>query len=406
MVRNKVIASVCSALVVTGAGLLNAQADVTAPPPGADFMMVPPHDFAHGPVYCIDGVCTPLRITNGFHPTRWRKWPISPPAAAPRGAREGISPPTLDVPGPDVEAEIPGRAGMPLGEPRSEPPTGAPDTTEPDLGDPGAERGRREPSTSPTLPVEPREPEMPPELTPDDYRGRSQPPERGRLPQLQRDDRSPRRMPPVATRMLNRQASLVETLRGETTDATQESTSDELPSVRFQPKTASRLTEDSHPSAATPSPAPFQGTRAPRTTPFDNRPPAEQPRAGSAFHGKSGTHSAVGGRARQVSAIMTDGDNRVAQASAATIAVRPKITDSWESELVPANPLRSRDSGGQRRFDVVQTSASKFDSNDEDAVVAMPLAEPASRTSPAAPERRDLAAEAYTGLPFRNPLRK
>ena len=37
---------------------------------------------------------------------------------------------------------------------------------------------------------------------------------------------------------------------------------------------------------------------------------------------------------------------------------------------------------------------------------ATPEDAPASRKSPAALERHDLAAEAYTGLPFRNPLRK
>jgi hypothetical protein len=397
MLGKKIVAGVCSALV-SGAGLLNAQADVALPSPESDVMLGAPH----GHMYCIDGVCTPLRITNGFHPTRWRKWPIAPPAPAPRGAREGISPPAVDVPAPDAEAEIPGRAGMPQGRPRSEPPEGAGSTTEPDFGAPDG--GTREPSTSPTLPVEPREPEMPPEL--EDLRGRSQPPERGRLPQLQRDDRSPRRMPPVATRMLNRQASLVETLRGETTDAANDGASDELPSVRSQPKAARRNTGDTHPSAATPNPAPFQGSKAPRTTPLDDRPPAEQPRAGSAFRGKSGTRSAARSGVDQASATMAQGDNRVVQASAATLSMRPKVKDSWESDLVPANPLRSREGSAQRRFDVVRTNTRTFDSEVDRVVSEMPRDESASRTPPAVPERHDLAAGADTGLPFRNPLRK
>jgi hypothetical protein len=404
MLGIKVSAMVCSALVVAGAGLLHAQADVTVPPADADLMMAPPHDFVYGPVQCIDGVCTPVRITNGFHQTRWRKWPISPPTAAPRGAREGISPPAVDVPAPDVEADIPGRVGTPQGQPRSEQPNGATPAPAPDLGAPDG--GTREPSASPTLPIEPREPELPPELSPEEFRGR---PTRGtedrRPPRLQRDDRSPRRMPPVATRILNRQASLVETLRGETIDAAQDSTANELPSVRAQPKAVSRTSGDSHSSAATPSPSPWSGTRPPRTTPLDGRPPVEQPRAGSAFQGNSG-NAAVRAGVRQASATVSPDDNRVVQASTATLAVRPKIKDTWASDLVPVNPLRSRDTGPQRRFDVVQAGANMFDGNAARVDSAMPREGLSSRATPAVPMQHDLAAEAYTGLPIRNPLRK
>ncbi len=116
MVGNKVIASVCSALVV--ASLLDVQADVVLPPHEGDLMM----GHAHVGVQCIDGVCIPARVTNGFYPTRWRKWPIVPPAPAQRGVRERISPPTVDIPKSDVETEIPGRQGMPDGQPRRAPP--------------------------------------------------------------------------------------------------------------------------------------------------------------------------------------------------------------------------------------------------------------------------------------------
>jgi hypothetical protein len=397
MVRKTILAGVCCALG-TGAGLLNVRADVTLPPPEADLMLGPPQ----GNVYCIDGVCTPVRITNGFHPTRWRKWPIVPPGAAPRGAREGISPPSVDVPGPDVEAEIPGRAGMPQGQQRSAPPSGETESTEPDLGSPN--RGPREPSTSPTLPVEPREPEMPPELSPEEFRGRSQPPERGRQPQLQRDGRSPRRMPPVATRMLNRQASLAETLRGEATEEEEDTTGDELPSVRSVPKPVSRPSEDLHPSAATPNPTPWQGTKPPRTTPLDDRPPAEQPRAGSAFQSKPAASAARGG-VRSASANVSPGESRVVRASAATLAVRPKIRDTWESDLVPANPLRARENGAQRQREVMQTGGDAFQTGDASSNSSVDSDDSASRISPAA-VKHDLTSEAHSGFAFRNPLRK
>ncbi len=323
MVGNKVIASVCSALVV--ASLLDVQADVVLPPHDGDLMIGPPH----ADVQCIDGVCIPARVTNGFYPTRWRKWPIVPPAPAQRGVREGISPPTVDIPKSDVETEIPGRQGMP-GQPRRAPPSRELDGGVPD-------REPSDPSTSPTLPVEPREPAMPPEL--DDLPPRS---DRERSPQFPRNDRLPRRTPPVASRSMERQASLIDAVRTEAAGHDDELEDRALPSVRVEPKVANRPV-DIDPSAATPDPSPWQGTRPARSSkPVNLRAPAEQPRAGSAFRS---TSADTRGSVRHASAIVDQYDDRVARASAGTLALRPTIKNTWESELVPANPLRSRETG-------------------------------------------------------------
>ncbi|MFO0898187.1 MAG: hypothetical protein U0836_12255 [Pirellulales bacterium] len=57
---------------------------------------------------CPNGACVPNRMTFGYYPTRWRKWPISPaPNAGPEAAaRAGVQPPATNEPPPVNEDEI------------------------------------------------------------------------------------------------------------------------------------------------------------------------------------------------------------------------------------------------------------------------------------------------------------
>ncbi len=117
---------------------------------------------------------------------------------------------------------------------------------------------------------------------------------------------------------------------------------------------------------------------------------AEQPRAGSAFRSAS-VDAGVG--VRYASADMDPNDNRIARASAGTLAMRPTIKDTWESELVPANPLRSREAGDSTGYQVRQASTTSGDTASatmNDANVSKVHTEPASDHS----------------LAFRNPLRR
>lgn len=141
---------------------------------------------------CADGSCVPRRLTNGYYPTTWRRWPVDPPARGKAGVREGISAPNMEVPPPRLETYLP--EGVLI----------APPPADQGGADGGFESGPREsfPGTPPPGPAAPRggSPEgVPPEL-------RS---EATRIPQ------SPTRQRAIAGREINRPAAVVEALRSD-----------------------------------------------------------------------------------------------------------------------------------------------------------------------------------------------
>ncbi len=190
---------------------------------------------------------------------------------------------------------------------------------------------------------------------------------------------------------MERQASLIGTLRSEAVGRDDEFEDRALPSVRVEPKAVSSPLDNIDPSAATPDPSPWQGTRPARSSkPVDLRAPTEQPRAGSAFRSASAN---TRGSVRHASAIVDPNDNRVARASAGTLALRPTIKDTWESNLVPANPLRSRETGAAAQYQVRQASGELGDSD-------------SATLKAAAASREQIEAASDHGLAFRNPLRR
>ena len=60
--------------------------------------------------YCVDGVCTPNRLTYGYYETNWRRWPVPAPAVPTRSKRRPQGPQTgpteLDLPSAEDETEI------------------------------------------------------------------------------------------------------------------------------------------------------------------------------------------------------------------------------------------------------------------------------------------------------------
>lgn len=217
---------------------------------------------------CVDGACVPRRVTNGYYPTKWRPWPVPPPAAARPGVRPGIPAPPVELPDPSVETQLP-EGAIPAPSPR-EGPDVAPDN---DMG----------PRTRPTAPppargpagIEPR-PGLPPELRNELRNEVPRPSLDDQGSRLPADNRSPRRIPAIALRGGNRPAAVVKALRNEAAwqpvngnDAREES---RIPGIL--PSDAEETAEPLHkaPAAA----APFR----PETRSYDHReesPNAELP---------------------------------------------------------------------------------------------------------------------------------
>jgi hypothetical protein len=57
---------------------------------------------------CPNGACVPNRMTFGYYPTRWRKWPVSaaPNLGPEAAARAGVQPPATNEPPPVNEDEV------------------------------------------------------------------------------------------------------------------------------------------------------------------------------------------------------------------------------------------------------------------------------------------------------------
>jgi hypothetical protein len=57
---------------------------------------------------CPNGACVPNRMTFGYYPTRWRRWPVTTaaPAGADAAARQGIQVPATSEPPPVAEDEV------------------------------------------------------------------------------------------------------------------------------------------------------------------------------------------------------------------------------------------------------------------------------------------------------------
>jgi hypothetical protein len=143
---------------------------------------------------CADGSCVPRRLTNGYYPTTWRRWPVEPPSRGKAGVREGISAPKVELPPPRLETYLP--EGLLIAPP-----------PDPGGADGGFDPGPREsiPGAPPPGPAAPRgeSPQgVPPELRSEPTRTRTQEP-------------MPRRQRAVASRETNRPAAVIEALRSE-----------------------------------------------------------------------------------------------------------------------------------------------------------------------------------------------
>jgi hypothetical protein len=141
---------------------------------------------------CANGACTPRRLTNGYYPTVWRRWPVEPPAPEKPGVRESISAPGLQLPSPNVETALP--RGVLI-----EPPPLQESGADEDFGPPSSER--------PTVPgpaTPRREPQegVPPEL-------------RGEPSRFPTNREIPGRQRAIAGREVNRPAAVMEALRNE-----------------------------------------------------------------------------------------------------------------------------------------------------------------------------------------------
>jgi hypothetical protein len=190
---------------------------------------------------CADGSCVPRRLTNGYYPTTWRRWPVDPPARGKMGVREGISAPNMELPPPRLETYLP--EGVLI----------APPPTDPGGADGDFDSGPREsfPGTPPPGPAAPRggSPEgVPPEL-------RSEP---TRTPQ------SPTRQRAIAGREINRSAAVTEALRSD---------------AAVHPSAAKGLNVPANIPAALPN---DEGRAQPLSTPSDVEAPSNQPTARSA----------------------------------------------------------------------------------------------------------------------------
>ncbi len=155
---------------------------------------------------CADGSCVPRRVTNGYFPTKWRPWPVKPPATPAPGVAPGIPAPPVELPTPAEETRRPSGGII---APRPQPaPSTSPDATNDDVPDFGP---AAPPPDGGAPPADPRD-DLPPAL-------RNQIPATGRnglSSTLPPDPRSPRRIPNVALRR-TRPATVVEALREETT---------------------------------------------------------------------------------------------------------------------------------------------------------------------------------------------
>jgi hypothetical protein len=153
--------------------------------------IVPPLASPH----CPDGACAPRRLTNGYYPTTWRKWPVDPPAAEKPGVREGIRVPGVELPPPNIETYLP--EGL-----LTAPPPEAGGGTDDDLGPAPSDTPSTAPPPDRAPPRSEPRPGLPPEL-------RYEP---SRFPSNQR---SPRRMPTIAGREGNRPAAVIEAMRNQ-----------------------------------------------------------------------------------------------------------------------------------------------------------------------------------------------
>jgi hypothetical protein len=197
---------------------------------------------------CANGACTPRRLTNGYYPTVWRRWPVEPPAPEKPGVRESISAPGVELPSPNVEITLP--RGVLI-----EPPPLEESGANEDFGPAPSER--------PTLPGPPtprREPQegMPPEL-------------RGEPSRFPTNREMPGRQRAIAGREVNRPAAVIEALRNEASlDAVDE----------IAPRTNSRIPAalPEHDGMAQPMPPP-QALQTPAAKSAEA--PTIVPRAGS-----------------------------------------------------------------------------------------------------------------------------
>lgn len=262
MHNRKIIASAFG-IVVSGSLLAAVHADTLLPPVAT---------AAH----CADGSCIPNRATNGFYATRWRKWPVSPPAPPSKGVREGIPAPDVELPPLQEETSRPRPQAVPSDvqpvpsgpEPTVTPPTTTPPTTFP-------------PGQIPESPA-------PSEALPPELRGQRT------LPQIPRDDRPPRRTPVVAERPGARTATAVEELRANLHSPRDAGTAAAASKPRELPASQTHAAPIQRPFAAGGVPAIDYGTlpsgKVPATlapssqaTPRDYHQPADSTEAGQAI---------------------------------------------------------------------------------------------------------------------------
>jgi hypothetical protein len=147
---------------------------------------------------CADGTCVPRRVTNGYFQTKWRKWPVEPPARPEPGVRPGIPAPPVEIPDPTEEIRLPSGSIIAPGP--------APDQGPPPATDSAPRNGPLAPPAGRGAPEAAPRPDLPPAL-----RNEIPPPafdEQGsRLPP---DNRSPRRIPTIASGSRNRPAAMLE----------------------------------------------------------------------------------------------------------------------------------------------------------------------------------------------------
>lgn len=151
---------------------------------------------------CPGGVCAPRRVTNGFYPTRWRKWPVETPAAPGPGVREAIGAPEFELPDPERETDLP--QGMMTAPSPSDSRGAPPDSAVPRRSGPTAPSPQTAPRTVPR--TGPAVPGLPRELQNELPSPRTD----GDAPQFPFDSRPSRSAPALVARPKSHSATVLE----------------------------------------------------------------------------------------------------------------------------------------------------------------------------------------------------